>query len=148
MEPGNSRCTPSVSGCLWIAAGSLCRQAWKQRMLSAGLSAVHHLGMSCIFSSPCVELANDLSQWTGLNCSTQNGGGHQCSLFLSVWEVGTRSPEVPEKLFGIQNLLYNGFILLLPQTYSHLLFTNRIWYCEISLITVHHAAWKSKLRNT
>jgi len=36
------------------------------------------------------------------------------------------SPEIPEKFCSIQNHLYNGLILFLPQTYSQLLFTNRI----------------------
>lgn len=41
------------------------------------------------FPSPCIELANDPSQCTGLNCNNQNWEGHRCTLFSSAWRRKT-----------------------------------------------------------
>lgn len=58
-------------------------------------------------------------------------------------EGGSLSPA--EKLFSVHYLPHNGFILFLPQIYSHFFFTNIIHQCELSLIS-NQAPWKSKFR--
>lgn len=54
-------------------------------------------------------------------------------------------PISSRKLFSVHYLPHNGFILFLPQIYSHFFFTNIIHQCELSLIS-NQAPWKSKFR--